>query len=101
MTKIDLLDKTEGALRLLLTLHKSKEPLNTTDLQKRIDILYSVKKYATATSIQVCASLGLIEIRRGDEKPKAATYHSLTERGRKIAEELSKLETMLEENQGK
>lgn len=97
MPRIGLLDKTEGALRLLLTLYKVSKSLNTTELQKTIDELYNIKKGATATAIQVCASLGLIKIELGKKKPMPPSYHSLTEKGRKIAEELVKLERMLEE----
>ena len=95
MTSINLLDKTEGAIRLLLTLYHSAEPLNTTDLQKEMDKRYDVKKRATKTAVQVCASLGLIALREGPEKPMPATYHSLTDKGRKIAEALDKIERLL------
>lgn len=98
MSQFGLLDETIGALRLLLTLHKSEHPLNTTELQNKMDELYNVKKGATGTAIKVCGSLGLIEIKHGIEKPKPATYHSLTEKGKKVAELLAHLEALLEES---
>jgi len=101
MPTISSLDKTEGALRLLLTLYKTIKPLNTTELQKKMNELYSVKKHATGTAIQVCADLGLIKIEQGEKKPMPPSYHSLTEKGQEIAAELVKLEKMLEHDYGK
>lgn len=97
MSGIGLLDETAGAFRLLLTLYKNNKTLNTTQLQNEMDRLFNVKKHKTQTAIQVCASSGLIQIKRGEEKPKPATYHTLTERGKRIAVELTKIEKMLEE----
>lgn len=98
MPRIGLLDETKGACRLLLALYKTSERLNTTQLQNRMDELYNVKKGAVATAVQICGSLGLIKIEQGTQKPRPATYHSLTEKGKRIAQELSEVERILEEN---
>lgn len=96
MSRIGLLDETAGAFRLLLTLYKTNKTLNTTQLENEMDLLFNVKKHKTQTAIQICASFGLIQIKQGEEKPKPAKYHSLTDKGRKIAVELTEIEKMLE-----
>ena len=83
-----------GALRVLAYLYK-KEQATITDLRKGVrvatDTLYS--------TLELLLKLGLITKTEEDEFP-FATYYSLTDLGREVAELLARIEELLAKARG-
>jgi predicted transcriptional regulator len=89
MRKIAELDETEGALRVLLTLHE-EGPLPRTKLIEKAPI----GKQAIYTALKTLWKLGLAKEERTKGFP-GTVLDVLTEKGKRVAEKVKEIEGLL------
>ena len=92
-----MLDETESALRLLLILYKAKKPIATMELYDKAKTMYNIGKYSIKTAENLCIKLGLVKIEsmKVGRNPKPSVFHSLTDKGKKVAKIIYELEKAL------
>ncbi|MDD5240072.1 MAG: hypothetical protein PHH61_06455 [Candidatus Nanoarchaeia archaeon] len=97
MTAIGKLEDAQASLRLLIILHHAECPLNQKQLFHEIQSIYKLGFYTMNTAIETCIELGLIvrEIKKVGNNPMASKFHSLTPKGKKIAELVLEIDKIL------
>lgn len=96
MSEIGKLDRTKAALRLLIVIYESKKTLDRDGVFELLNKKYRIGKTAGYSAIKVCKQLGLIEekfVKTVGVRP--SVLHSLTEKGKNVAEIIVELEKAL------
>jgi DNA-binding MarR family transcriptional regulator len=88
MSAIGKLEESQASLRLLITLYQTKHPLMHGELTQEMKERYNLGRRTVETAVDVCIALGLVnrEKKRVGNNPMPSLFHTLTEKGKKIAE---------------
>lgn len=88
MAAIAKLGEARASLIILVTILVSGRPLIQTEISSAIYFGYKLGRHTMNTAIKSCEELGLITIeeRKVGNNPMPSRFHSLTPKGKKIAE---------------
>lgn len=91
------LDESNATLRLLVTMQKFERPIMLSDIYHEMRVIYALGRRKVDTALETCIKLGLIkrETQRIGRNPMPSLFHSLTAKGKKVAEICIKLEQAL------
>ncbi len=97
MAAIGELEEAQASLRLLIILYQAKHPLIQSELFNEIKSRYKLGRHTMNTAIETCLKLGLItrEQKKFRKNPMPSLFHSLTEKGKKIAELALQMDVIL------
>jgi len=97
MTLIGQLEESQASLRLLITLYDINRPLIQSELTSEMKKRYNLGKYTVDTAVKTCIELGLInrENKRMGNNPMPSLFHTLTSKGKKIAEKALEMDNVL------
>jgi len=97
LSAIGELEESKASLRLLIALHQIGKPIMLSHLYPEMRSRYALGRRTVDTALETCIRLGLVEreTKRIGKNPMPSIFHSLTSKGKKIAELCLKLERAL------
>jgi len=97
LSAIGELDESNATLRLLICLVKKSDAIMLSDLYEEMRSRYGLGRRKVDTALETCIKLGLVkrETKRIGKNPMPSLFHSLTAKGKKIADLSIKLEQAL------
>jgi len=89
--------ESKASIHLLITLLQADKPMIVTEIYEEMTRKYGMGRSSSESAIVICAKLGLVkrETKRIGRNPMASIFHSLTPKGRKVAEACMQLEKVL------